>query len=64
MLLYALLISWWLNLTNNQDTVKAEPEKEQVKTRSVEFINASELTLDKLDSLILKFQKIDSLIKK
>lgn len=61
MLLLLLLISWLPNLIINQDTTKTN---NNVKQRSIEFMNASELTLDKLDSLMLKFSKIDSLTNK
>lgn len=63
MLLLVMLISLSLNLKNNQDTIKVGQKAKQVQ-RTIKFQNASDLTIEKLDSLLIQFNKIDSLTNK
>ncbi len=59
MALLLLLISLLPSLIkiDNQDTIKYIPEKKIEKTQS-------QKTIEKLDSLMIKFEKIDSLTTK
>ena len=61
MLLLLLLISLLPNLNLNRDTVRQDTIKNVSLKKSVRQSNA---TMDKLDSLLIKFNKLDSLTKK
>jgi len=59
MYLVSMLISCLLSLNEPSDTVRVNKRVSQMRS-----INQSEMAIDKLDSLIIKFNKVDSLIKK